>query len=112
MDRSMRTMLPSTVIAPAIGISSRGHGLGRSRRRIGSMAAAGLAARPPEMTRLCCVCREKQKILPASPNGAAPRRAYVFPNDTQYGYGAMAQRQLKLGAVMRPVSIHTGAWRY
>lgn len=23
-----------------------------------------------------------------------------------------AQRQLKLGAFMRPVSIHTGAWRY
>src|SRR5205823_15029711 len=26
--------------------------------------------------------------------------------------GAMPQRQLKLGAFMRPVSIHTGAWRY
>src|SRR4029077_13686712 len=26
--------------------------------------------------------------------------------------GAMAKRQLKLGAFMRPVSIHTGAWRY
>src|SRR5215813_11843062 len=25
---------------------------------------------------------------------------------------SMAQRQLKLGAFMRPVSIHTGAWRY
>src|SRR6201985_2556046 len=25
---------------------------------------------------------------------------------------AMAQRQLRLGAFMRPVSIHTGAWRY
>src|SRR6202158_5246912 len=25
---------------------------------------------------------------------------------------AMPQRQLKLGAFMRPVSIHTGAWRY
>src|ERR1700724_785089 len=24
----------------------------------------------------------------------------------------MAQRKLKLGAIMRPVSIHTGAWRY
>ncbi len=24
----------------------------------------------------------------------------------------MAKRQLKLGAFMRPVSIHTGAWRY
>ena len=24
----------------------------------------------------------------------------------------MPQRQLKLGAFMRPVSIHTGAWRY
>ncbi len=24
----------------------------------------------------------------------------------------MSQRQLKLGAFMRPVSIHTGAWRY
>ena len=23
-----------------------------------------------------------------------------------------AQRQLKLGAFMRPVSLHTGAWRY
>src|SRR5271156_6095803 len=26
--------------------------------------------------------------------------------------GAMPKRQLKLGAFMRPVSIHTGAWRY
>src|SRR5258708_39791863 len=26
--------------------------------------------------------------------------------------GAMAKRQLRLGAFMRPVSIHTGAWRY
>src|SRR5215475_4949957 len=26
--------------------------------------------------------------------------------------GPMAQRQLKLGAFMRPASIHTGAWRY
>src|SRR5213082_1541000 len=26
--------------------------------------------------------------------------------------GPMAKRQLKLGAFMRPVSIHTGAWRY
>src|ERR1700748_2226067 len=25
---------------------------------------------------------------------------------------AMAQRQLRLGAFMRPVTIHTGAWRY
>jgi len=24
----------------------------------------------------------------------------------------MAARQLKLGAFMRPASIHTGAWRY
>ena len=24
----------------------------------------------------------------------------------------MAPRQLKLGAFMRPVSLHTGAWRY
>ena len=24
----------------------------------------------------------------------------------------MAKRQLRLGAFMRPVSIHTGAWRY
>lgn len=36
-----------------------------------------------------------------------------FLNDTQNGHGAaMAQRQLKLGAFMRPISIHTGAWRY
>src|ERR1700751_5132957 len=28
------------------------------------------------------------------------------------GNGQMAKRQLKLGAFMRPVSIHTGAWRY
>src|ERR1700745_1036035 len=26
--------------------------------------------------------------------------------------GSMAKRQLRLGAFMRPVSIHTGAWRY
>src|SRR5258708_4292719 len=26
--------------------------------------------------------------------------------------GVMAKRQLRLGAFMRPVSIHTGAWRY
>lgn len=30
----------------------------------------------------------------------------------QHGNGAMAKRQLRLGAFMRPVSIHTGAWRY
>ena len=64
------------------------------------------------MTRLCGPRRKKQKILPASPNGGVPERAYVFMNDTQNGYGAMAQRQLKLGAFMRPISIHTGAWRY
>ena len=28
------------------------------------------------------------------------------------GKRAMAKRQLRLGAFMRPVSIHTGAWRY
>src|SRR5260370_20533365 len=28
------------------------------------------------------------------------------------GRSAMTKRQLKLGAFMRPVSIHTGAWRY
>src|SRR5215468_8057316 len=39
-------------------------------------------------------------------------RAYVFANDIQHGHRAMAQRQLKLGAFMRPISIHTGAWRY
>src|SRR5206468_11858101 len=49
---------------------------------------------------------------PASPDGGVPRRAYVFRNDTKNGYRAMAQRQLKLGAFMRPISIHTGAWRY
>jgi len=37
---------------------------------------------------------------------------YLFPNHNDDGNGAMAQRQLKLGAFMRPVSIHTGAWRY
>jgi alkanesulfonate monooxygenase len=58
------------------------------------------------------VRREKQKNLPALTNGGVPRRAYVFSNHTKNGYGAMAQRQLKLGAFMRPISIHTGAWRY
>jgi FMN-dependent oxidoreductase (nitrilotriacetate monooxygenase family) len=56
--------------------------------------------------------REKQKNLPALTDGGVPRRAYVFSNHTKNGYGAMAQRQLKLGAFMRPISIHTGAWRY
>src|SRR3954471_6815001 len=28
------------------------------------------------------------------------------------GFPYMTKRQLKLGAFMRPVSIHTGAWRY
>ena len=31
---------------------------------------------------------------------------------TANGMGIMAKRQLRLGAFMRPVSIHTGAWRY
>src|SRR5262249_20522606 len=39
-------------------------------------------------------------------------RAYLFRGDNKHGYGAMAQRQLKLGAFMRPISIHTGAWRF
>ena len=37
---------------------------------------------------------------------------YLFPNNNSTETGRMAQRQLKLGAFMRPVSIHTGAWRY
>src|SRR6187549_826254 len=35
-----------------------------------------------------------------------------FPTITSTGTGPMTKRQLKLGAFMRPVSIHTGAWRY
>src|SRR3954447_16646877 len=38
-----------------------------------------------------------------------PMSSSTTPERTQ---GAMAQRQLKLGAFMRPISIHTGAWRY
>ena len=41
-----------------------------------------------------------------------PGNPYLSANSNQHGNGAMAQRQLKLGAFMRPVSIHTGAWRY
>src|SRR4030088_1573463 len=37
--------------------------------------------------------------------------AYLCPSDKSQG-SAMAKRQLRLGAFMRPVSIHTGAWRY
>ena len=37
---------------------------------------------------------------------------YLFPSNINDGNGAMAKRQLKLGAFMRPASIHTGAWRY
>src|SRR6185437_10144803 len=33
-------------------------------------------------------------------------------NNHHPGRPPMAQRQLKLGAFMRPVSLHTGAWRY
>src|ERR1700758_2265901 len=43
---------------------------------------------------------------------ARPAVPICLPRDNQNGYGAMAQRQLKLGAFMRPISIHTGAWRY
>jgi FMN-dependent oxidoreductase (nitrilotriacetate monooxygenase family) len=32
--------------------------------------------------------------------------------DQHHGEFQMAKRQLKLGAFMRPISIHTGAWRY
>jgi alkanesulfonate monooxygenase len=47
-----------------------------------------------------------------SPDGTAALRAYVSLNCNNLGTGSMAPRQLKLGAFMRPVSIHTGAWRY
>ena len=55
----------------------------------------------------------KNKIIFCRPtDGGTACGAYLLLNDNKRGYGAMAQRQLKLGAFMRPVSIHTGAWRY
>src|SRR6201986_3286006 len=43
-----------------------------------------------------------------------PRRTRIPMSDSTSNLEmtTMAQRQLKLGAFMRPVSIHTGAWRY
>src|ERR1700742_5219731 len=43
---------------------------------------------------------------------ARPVVPIFLQSNNQSGFGAMAQRQLKLGAFMRPISIHTGAWRY
>src|SRR5579859_3809436 len=40
------------------------------------------------------------------------RHAYLLAQQQPSRNGPMAQRQLKLGAFMRPVSLHTGAWRY
>jgi alkanesulfonate monooxygenase len=63
--------------------------------------------------RNCRGAAQKQNNLPLPHNGAAPRHAYLFPTSNfRAGQRAMAKRQLKLGAFMRPVSIHTGAWRY
>src|SRR3982751_6777066 len=42
---------------------------------------------------------------------AAGCGAYSHTSDKQTG-SPMTKRQLRLGAFMRPVSIHTGAWRY
>src|SRR5260221_12885497 len=41
-----------------------------------------------------------------------PRLPISFRRPTNTENGAMEKRQLRLGAFMRPVSIHTGAWRY
>src|SRR5438477_2295973 len=41
-----------------------------------------------------------------------PRRLPISPQQQPTRNWAMEKRQLKLGAFMRPVSIHTGAWRY
>src|SRR5579859_2766840 len=40
------------------------------------------------------------------------RHASLLAHHQPSRNGPMAQRQLKLGAFMRPVSLHTGAWRY
>src|SRR5712671_3693095 len=66
------------------------------------------APRNDDVERSC-----KNKIIfCASRNGTASFRPYLFPQQQPSRNGAMPQRQLKLGAFMRPVSIHTGAWRY
>src|SRR6204780_1956489 len=41
-----------------------------------------------------------------------PAVPIFLPTITGKDIGAMTKRQLKLGAFMRPVNIHTGAWRY
>src|ERR1700759_2543340 len=43
---------------------------------------------------------------------ARPVQPYVLLTNNPSRTTPMAQRQLKLGAFMRPVSLHTGAWRY
>jgi alkanesulfonate monooxygenase len=50
-----------------------------------------------------------------APASLKRKRAYIRPNPNAAAEGAglaMSSRQLKLGAFMRPTSIHTGAWRY
>src|SRR3954449_2522754 len=60
---------------------------------------------------LCSRRHSNCKILP-SPLMALSAGTPISPSTTRIRNGAMAKRQLKLGAFMRPVSIHTGAWRY
>jgi len=53
------------------------------------------------------------KFFSSLPDAFSVKRPYLLPNDkTNTGMGQWHKRQLKLGAFMRPVSIHTGAWRY
>jgi alkanesulfonate monooxygenase len=61
----------------------------------------------------CVGCQRKNKIIFCLATMAVrPAVPISSLNNNGFGSGAMAKRQLKLGAFMRPVSIHTGAWRY
>ena len=54
----------------------------------------------------------KLQILLAPPMALPSTPPYLFPNNNQHGMGQWQSGNCKLGAFMRPVSIHTGAWRY
>ena len=45
-------------------------------------------------------------------DGFAPSAAYLFPSNNNTESGPWQNVNSRLGAFMRPVSIHTGAWRY
>jgi alkanesulfonate monooxygenase len=56
--------------------------------------------------------RINRNNLPKSDDAFVALRPYLPATVNKSGEIEMAKRQLRLGAFMRPVSIHTGAWRY